>query len=63
MTEGEVVRLSLRIDDLGDLRTSGAIETIDATGLVAAPLFAQELKPGQEVALPAWTAKQKNRGR
>jgi hypothetical protein len=56
----KVVRLSLRIDDLGDLRTSGAIETIDATVLVAAPLFAQELKPGQEVALPAWTAKQKN---
>jgi len=56
----KVVRLSLRIDDLGDLRTFGAIETIDATGLVAAPLFAQELKPGQEVTLPAWTAKQKN---
>ena len=56
----KVVRLSLRIDDLGDLRTSGAIETIDATGLVAAPLFAQELTPGQEVALPSWTAKQKN---
>ncbi len=54
------VRLSLRIDDLGDLRTSGAIETIDAAGLVAAPLFGQDLKAGQEVALPAWTPTQKN---
>jgi hypothetical protein len=54
------VRLSLRIDDLGDLRTYGAIETIDATGLVAAPLFAPDAKPGDEVSLPAWTAAQKN---
>jgi hypothetical protein len=30
--------LSARIDDLGDLRVHGALEVIDATGLVVAPL-------------------------
>jgi len=50
------VELSLRIEDLGDLRTFGALETIDATGLVAAPLFGEGvLQPGQEVSPPAWT--------
>ena len=50
------VELSLRIDDLGDLGTSGALETIDADGLVAAPLFGEGvLQKGQEVAPPVWT--------
>ena len=43
------------IDDLGDLRTDGALRTIDATGLVAAPLFEAELREGQEVQLPDWS--------
>lgn len=56
------VRLSLRIEDLGDLRTFGALETIDATGLVATPMFGEDLlKPGQDVTLPAWTMQQKSR--
>lgn len=55
------VRLSLRIEDLGDLRVFGALETIDATGLVAAPLFGDDLQPGHEVTLPSWTLQQKNR--
>jgi len=51
------VEVSLRIDDLGDLRTFGALEVIDATGLVAAPLFGEGvLEPGPEVSPPAWTA-------
>ena len=51
------IEVSLRIDDLGDLRTFGALETIDATGLVAAPLFGEGvLEPGREVSPPAWTA-------
>ena len=55
------VRLSLRIEDLGDLRTFGALETIDATGLVATPMFGEDLlKPGQDVTLPAWTMQQKS---
>ena len=43
------------INDLGDLRTYGAIRTIDATGLVAAPLWDASLQEGQEVDLPDWT--------
>lgn len=50
------VELSLAIDDLGDLRTLGALEEIDATGLVAAPAFGDGLlEPGEEVRLPDWT--------
>jgi len=53
---GPAVEVSLRIDDLGDLRASGGLETIDATGLVAAPLFGEGvLEPGREVSPPAWT--------
>jgi hypothetical protein len=50
------VELSLAIDDLGDLRTLGALEVIDAGGLVAAPAFGDGLlEPGREVRLPEWT--------
>jgi hypothetical protein len=48
--------LPMAIEDLGDLRTAGAVETIDATGLTAAPLFDEGLKAGQTVALPSWDA-------
>jgi hypothetical protein len=47
--------LTTRIEDLGDLRVFGALETIDASGLVVAPLFDQELKQGDEVRMPDWT--------
>ena len=45
------VGFSARIDDLGDLRVFGALETIDAAGLVAAPLWSA-LEVGQQVSLP-----------
>jgi hypothetical protein len=54
--EGERrIQLQASISDLGDLRTYGAVRTIDARGLVAAPLWSQELKEGQEVDLPDFT--------
>jgi hypothetical protein len=43
------------INDLGDLRTNGALRTIDATGLIAAPLWDASLKEDQEVDLPNWS--------
>ena len=47
--------LSARIADLGDLQTSGALNTIDAKGLTAAPLWDEKLKQGDEVSLPDWS--------
>jgi hypothetical protein len=47
--------LSARIADLGDLQTSGALDTIDAKGLTAAPLWDENLKQGDEVSLPDWS--------
>jgi hypothetical protein len=44
-----------RIEDLGDLQVYGALRTIDATGLVAAPLFADTLREGAEITLPDWS--------
>ena len=46
------MRLVYRIEDLGDLRVFGALETIDATGLTLAPLVSRDAKPGDEVSLP-----------
>lgn len=45
------------IGDLGDLRTYGGLRTIDATGLIAAPLWNPELKENDEVELPNWSGK------
>jgi hypothetical protein len=42
-----------RIEDLGDLRVFGAIETIDAAGLYAAPLTDRDIVPGAEVEVPS----------
>ncbi len=47
--------MQANINDLGDLRTYGAIRTIDAHGLIAAPLWDASLKAGQEVDLPDWS--------
>jgi hypothetical protein len=47
--------LSARIADLGDLQTSAALNTIDAKGLTAAPLWDENLKQGDEVSLPDWS--------
>ncbi len=45
------------INDLGDLRTSAGLRTIDAGGLVAAPLWNPDLREHDEVDLPNWSAK------
>ncbi|MCX6544917.1 MAG: M14 family metallopeptidase [Acidobacteria bacterium] len=50
-------RLSARIDDLGDLHTMAALESIDAKGLLVAPLWDPALKEGDVVSLPDWKAK------
>jgi hypothetical protein len=50
-------RLTARIEDVGDLHTSGALESIDATGLLVAPLWDAGLKVGDVVALPDWKEK------
>ncbi len=47
------VGLAGRIEDLGDLRVHGALETIEATGLTVAPLWDRRLEPGDTVRLPA----------
>ena len=49
------IQIQANIVDLGDLRTYGALRTIDATGLVAAPLWDSTLKEDQEVDLPDWS--------
>jgi len=49
------IALQASINDLGDLRTSGALRTIDAQGRIAAPLWDATLKEGQEVELPDWS--------
>ena len=49
------IQMQANIADLGDLRTYGALRTIDARGLMAAPLWDASLKEGQEVDLPDWS--------
>jgi hypothetical protein len=46
------IHMQASINDLGDLRTHGGLRTIDARGLVAAPLWDPSLQEGQEVDLP-----------
>jgi hypothetical protein len=50
------LQTALTVDDLGDLRTSGALRTIDATGMTVVPLTDDNVAPGQEMALPEWKA-------
>jgi hypothetical protein len=49
------IQMQSNIADLGDLRTFGALRTIDGHGLFAAPLWDASLKEGQEVDLPDWS--------
>jgi hypothetical protein len=46
------VQLHIVVEDIGDLRTTGALETIEANGLTVAPIFDESLKAGQTVDLP-----------
>ena len=48
------LQTALTVDDLGDLRTSGALRTIDATGMTVVPVTDDNVAPGQEMALPEW---------
>ena len=55
------IQIQASIADLGDLRTYGALRTIDATGLMAAPLWDPDLKEGQEIDLPDWSKQPSSR--
>lgn len=48
-------RLAARIEDLGDLRVFSALESIDATGLVIAPLYDLQISEGDTLRLPDWS--------
>jgi hypothetical protein len=52
------LQLSLGIEDLGDLRTMGALRTIDASGMTAIAIGADDkIEAGQVVDLPEWKTK------
>jgi hypothetical protein len=46
------------IEDIGDLRTLGALRTIDGTGMTAIPLPDDRIEMGDVVDLPEWKARQ-----
>ena len=48
--------LAARIEDVGDLRTLGALETIDGSGLTLTPAFDPAGRAGDTVTLPDWRA-------
>jgi hypothetical protein len=48
------LQLATTIDDMGDLRTLGALRTIDATGMTIVPLTSETIQAGQIVDLPEW---------
>jgi hypothetical protein len=52
------LQLVMTIDDMGDLRTLGALRTIDATGMMLVPLLTETVEAGQIVDLPEWKTKQ-----
>jgi hypothetical protein len=52
--------LNARVEDIGDLRVYGALEVIDATGLVVTPMITADAKTGDVVRLderPVYSAK------
>jgi hypothetical protein len=49
--------MQTNIGDLGDLRTYAGLRTIDAGGLIAAPLWRPDLQEEQEVDLPNFAGK------
>jgi Zinc carboxypeptidase len=48
------MQLVTTIDDMGDLRTLGALRTIDAAGMTIVPLVSETIEAGQIVDLPEW---------
>lgn len=47
---------SARISDVGDLRTYGALEDIDGTGLTVTPAFDERAAAGDVLRLPEWSS-------
>jgi hypothetical protein len=50
--------MTTTIEDIGDLRTLGALRTIEAGGMTVVPLTSETLDAGQMVDLPEWKARQ-----
>ena len=50
------LQVSLVVDDIGDLRTSGGLTTIDGTGMTIVPIE-EDLEVGRVVDLPEWKSK------
>jgi hypothetical protein len=50
-------RLVARIEDLGDLHPFGALEDVNAAGLVVAPMWDPSIKAGDRLSLPDWSSK------
>jgi len=50
-------QLEAQIDDLGDLHPFGALEDVNAAGLVVAPRWDPAIKAGDRLSLPDWSAK------
>jgi hypothetical protein len=50
------LQMSLIVEDIGDLRTSGGFTTIDATGMTVVPA-ADDLEAGRLVDLPEWKSR------
>ena len=48
------MQMALSIDDMGDLRTLGALRTIDARGKTVIPVTDDSMAEGQVVDLPEW---------
>jgi len=52
------LQMTTTIEDIGDLRTLGALRTIEAGGMTVVPLTSDTLDAGQMVDLPEWKARQ-----
>ena len=52
----EVLR-AMTIEDMGDLRTFGALTTIDGSGMTVVPLGDEPMDTGRMVDLPEWRSK------
>jgi hypothetical protein len=48
---------AMTIEDMGDLRTFGALTTIDGTGMTVVPLGDEPVETGRMVDLPEWRSK------
>jgi hypothetical protein len=51
------MQIDISVEDMGDLRTHGALRTIDATGMTMMPAVDDALAEGKVVDLPEWRTK------